>query len=199
MQVRFRVAGLCLLLPLLATAAFTQTITASLHGRVSDKSGAVLPLATITAVNTDTGFTRSAISDDNGSYELTQLPVRNYKVTVSALKFRPQTSSLQLVIGQTATLDSSLSPGDIKEEITVTTETPLIEATSTSVDSVIGDYQIQNLPVNGRQFIDFALLAPGVIVGDTTSGSTDVIIEPVTKLSFAGQNIHYNFIAVDGE
>src|SRR5262249_21107407 len=64
--------------------------------------------------------------------------------------------------------------------------------------SVINEQQIQNLPVNGRQFIDFALLAPGVKIGDTTSGSTDVIIEPVTKLSFAGQNIHYNFIAVDG-
>ena len=52
--------------------------------------------------------------------------------------------------------------------------------------------------MNGRQFIDFALLAPGVTIGDTTSGSTDVIVEPVTKLSFAGQNIHFNFIAVDG-
>ena len=52
--------------------------------------------------------------------------------------------------------------------------------------------------MNGREFIDFALLAPGVTIGDTTSGSTDVIVEPVTKLSFAGQNIHFNFIAVDG-
>src|ERR671930_42942 len=58
--------------------------------------------------------------------------------------------------------------------------------------------QIKDLPVNGRQFIDFALLAPAITIGDTTSGSTDVIIEPVTKLSFAGQNIHYNFVAIDG-
>src|SRR6202022_2680823 len=53
-------------------------------------------------------------------------------------------------------------------------------------------------PVNGGEFIVFALLSPGVQIGDTTSGSTDVIVEPVTKLSFAGQNIHFNFIAVDG-
>jgi len=198
MQVRFRVAGLCLLLPLLATAAFTQTITASLHGRVSDKSGAVLPQATVTVANTETGLTRSAVADDRGEYEITQLPVGTYKVTTASPRFQSQTDSLQLVIGQTATLDFSLSPGDVKEEVTVTTEVALVETTRTSVDSVIGEYQIQNLPVNGRQFIDFALLAPGVIVGDTTSGSTDVIIEPVTKLSFAGQNIHYNFIAVDG-
>ena len=63
---------------------------------------------------------------------------------------------------------------------------------------MIDQQKIENLPVNGRQFIDFALLAPGVTIGDTTSGSTDVIIEPVTKLSFAGQNIHYNFVAIDG-
>ena len=62
----------------------------------------------------------------------------------------------------------------------------------------IDERRIDNLPVNGREFIDFALLAPGVTIGDTTSGSTDVIVEPVTKLSFAGQNIHFNFIAVDG-
>src|SRR2546421_12564782 len=66
------------------------------------------------------------------------------------------------------------------------------------VSSVIDEQKIENLPVNGRQFIDFALLAPGVTIGDTTSGSTDVIIEPVPKLSFAGQNIHYNFVAIDG-
>jgi len=63
---------------------------------------------------------------------------------------------------------------------------------------VITERQIVNLPVNGREFINFALLSPSVTIGDTTSGSTDVIVEPVTKLSFAGQNIHYNFIAVDG-
>src|SRR5260370_900230 len=74
----------------------------------------------------------------------------------------------------------------------------LVEPTRTEVSTVITERQIINLPVNGREFIDFALLSPAVTVGDTTSGSTDVIVEPVTKLSFAGQNIHYNFIAVDG-
>ena len=99
---------------------------------------------------------------------------------------------------ESATLDFSLTPGQVEQQITVTAEAPLIETTRTSTDTVIEQAQIQNLPVNGRQFIDFALLAPGVTIGDTTSGSTDVIIEPVTKLSFAGQNIHYNFIAIDG-
>src|SRR5260370_452418 len=72
------------------------------------------------------------------------------------------------------------------------------ESTRTMAIPFTDAQKMQYMPGNGRQFNDFALLAPGVKIGDTTSGSTDVIIEPVTKLSFAGQNIHYNFIAVDG-
>ncbi|HKF22595.1 MAG TPA: carboxypeptidase regulatory-like domain-containing protein [Candidatus Angelobacter sp.] len=193
-----RLAALCLVLALSSAPAFGQAITASLRGRIFDKTGAVVNTAEVIAVNTETGLSRSVKTSGAGEYEITQLPVGNYKVTAKATSFQPQSRTLQLVIGQAADLDFSLAPGARTEEVTVTTEAPLVETTRTSVDSVIGERQIQNLPVNGRQFIDFALLAPGVIVGDTTSGSTDVIIEPVTKLSFAGQNIHYNFIGIDG-
>jgi len=191
------VAALCFVV-LSPCLAFSQAITASLQGRVFDKSGAVLTSAQVTAVNTETGLSRGVKTGGGGEYEIAQLPVGNYKVTAEAAQFQPLSRTLQLVIGQVATLDFNLAPGRITEEVTVTAEAPLVEPTRTSVDSVIGERQIQDLPVNGRQFIDFALLAPGVIIGDTTSGSTDVIIEPVTKLSFAGQNIHYNFIAIDG-
>jgi hypothetical protein len=190
--------GTMVLVALSTSLAVGQAITASIHGRVFDRTGAVVANAAVTAVNTETGFSRSAKTDGGGEYEISQLPVGNYRATADAKSFQPQSHTLQLVIGQVAGLDFSLSPASVKEEVVVTTELPLVETTRTSVDSVIGTQQIQNLPVNGRQFIDFALLAPGVIVGDTTSGSTDVIIEPVTKLSFAGQNIHYNFIAIDG-
>src|SRR5215471_7482261 len=185
-------------LALLVSTASAQTITGFLEGKVSDKSGAVIPGANITAVNSQTGLSRSTISNGAGDYRVTNLPVGNYKVTAEAPSFRPQSATVQLTIDQTATVDFSLEPSAVREEVNVTAEAPLVEPTRTSTDSVIGQQQIQNLPVNGRQFIDFALLAPGVIIGDTTSGSTDVIIEPVTKLSFAGQNIHYNFIAIDG-
>jgi carboxypeptidase family protein len=183
---------------LLCPAAFGQSITATLQGRVTDNSGAVVPRATVTATNTDTGLSRSVTSDATGEYSIASLPVGNYKVGVKAGTFQEQTRSMPLTVGQSATLDFTLTPGQIEEQLSVTTEAPLVETTRTSTDTVIEQAQIKNLPVNGRQFIDFALLAPGVTIGDTTSGSTDVIIEPVTKLSFAGQNIHYNFIAVDG-
>src|SRR6202007_1826780 len=83
-----------------------------------------------------------------------------------------------------------------KVEVEATAE--LQEPTRTQVSTVVTQNQIVDLPVNGREFIDFALLSPAVQIGDTTAGSTDVIVEPVTKLSFAGQNINFNFIAVDG-
>ncbi|HWG88283.1 MAG TPA: carboxypeptidase regulatory-like domain-containing protein, partial [Candidatus Acidoferrales bacterium] len=192
-------SGVCVILLLLAnTLTFGQAITASLQGRVADTSGAVLPKATISVTNTETGFSRTTTSDDGGQYKLASLPVGNYKITAQASSFQSQTRVLTLAVGDLATLDFSLSPGTVEQQVTVTSEAPLVEPTRTSTDSVIEQQKIENLPVNGRQFIDFALLAPGVTVGDTTSGSTDVIIEPVTKLSFAGQNIHYNFIAVDG-
>src|SRR5215467_15003243 len=199
MQTRFAMIAVRLLLSLLlCPAAFSQTITASLQGRVADSSGAVLTKANITATNTETGFSRSTTSDDLGQYKLASLPVGTYKVEVKAGTFQPQSRNVELTIGESATLDFSLVPGQVEQQITVTGESAMIEPTRTSTDTVIEQAQIQNLPVNGRQFIDFALLAPGVTIGDTTSGSTDVIIEPVTKLSFAGQNIHYNFVAVDG-
>lgn len=198
MKKRILVAVFGLFVGLASPFASSQTITGVLDGRVSDKSGAVVPGATVTATNLDTGLSRSAVTNGSGDFELVNLPVGKYKITAEAASFRSQSATVQLAIDKTISLSLFLEPVSVKEEVTVTAEATMVEPTRTSTDSVIGQQQIENLPVNGRQFIDFALLAPGVIVGDTTSGSTDVIIEPVTKLSFAGQNIHYNFIAIDG-
>src|SRR5512143_1244575 len=96
---------------------------------------------------------------------------------------------IHLNLGAAASLDFNIAVGTVTQEVVVQDVGEVAEPTRTMVSSVIDEQKIQQLPVNGRQFIDFALLAPGVTIGDTTSGSTDVIIEPVTMLSFAGQNI----------
>lgn len=179
--------------------ASAQTVTATIEGEVVDESGAVIPGATVTVVNKSTGFTRSAVTSEAGRYRLALLPVGEYTITVEHPGFKREVRTVKLQIGQVAEIDVTMSVGELTEEVTVEAGlAALVEPTRTEVSSVIEQRQIENLPVNGRQFIDFALLAPGVTIGDTTSGSTDVIIEPVTKLSFAGQNIHYNFIAIDG-
>jgi hypothetical protein len=126
------------------------------------------------------------------------LPVGEYEVAVEAPGFQRGLQKVTLLIGQVASLDFTLAVGEVTQEVVVQAVSAALEPTRTEISSVIEQKQIDSLPVNGRQFIDFALLAPGVTIGETTSGSTDVIIEPVTKLSFGGQNIHFNFVAIDG-
>src|SRR3984957_1829313 len=175
-----------------------QVVTVTIQGRIYDTTGAAIAQASVTAINTATGFTRSTTASATGDYEVSFLPVGDYTVTAEKAGFKKEAKKVHLDIGASANLDFNLPVGQVAEEVTVQDVGELAEPTRTAVSSVIDERRIENLPVNGRQFIDFALLAPGVTIGDTTSGSTDVIVEPVTKLSFAGQNIHFNFIGVDG-
>jgi hypothetical protein len=178
--------------------AAAQTVNVTVQGRVFDSTGAAIPQAAVSAVNTATGFSRSTTATSTGEYQIASLPAGDYTVTADKAGFQKSAKKVHLDLGAEANVDFTLVVGQIAEVVTVQDVGEVVEPTRTMVSSVINEQKIENLPVNGREFIDFALLAPGVTIGDTTSGSTDVIVEPVTKLSFAGQNIHFNFIAVDG-
>ena len=186
--------GLCLTVE----PAGAQAVNATLSGRITDTSGGSVAKAAVTVVSTSTGFTRTVQSLESGSFVVPALPAGEYNVTASFAGFGKPTKTIVLQVGQAAELDFVLTPGNVEEKVEVGASVDLAEPTRTEVSTVITERQIINLPVNGREFINFALLSPAVTIGDTTSGNTDVIVEPVTKLSFAGQNIHFNFIAVDG-
>ena len=186
---------LCLIF---ATPVTAQQVNATIQGRVQDSTGAGIPQAAVSAVNAATGLTRSVVAGSLGDYQIPLLPPGDYTVTVEKQGFQKSAKKVHVDVGASANLDFSLSPGQVTTEVEVQDVGEAAEVTRSMVSSVIDTEQIQSLPTNGREFIDFALLAPGVTIGNTTSGSTDVIVEPVTKLSFAGQNIHFNFIAVDG-
>jgi hypothetical protein len=190
-------AVICVLLAMSSWLG-AQTITSTLQGRVLDTTGAGIPEAVVTVVNSDTGLTRSVTASPVGDYQITGVPAGDYTINVSKAGFQNSAKKIHFDVGASANVDFSLSPGQVQTKVEVQDVGELVEPTRTMVSAVIDEEKIQNLPVNGREFIDFALLAPGVTIGNTTSGSTDVIVEPVTKLSFAGQNIHFNFIAVDG-
>lgn len=183
---------------LVSPIAYGQAVNAMLSGKIVDSSGGIIGKATVTATNRATGIARSVQASDAGEYTIPALPAGDYSVSAVYTGFGKQTKTITLQVGQAAELDFSLTPGSVAEKVEVEATSEVAEPTRTQVSTVITEHQIDNLPVNGREFIDFALLSPAVQIGDTTSGSTDVIVEPVTKLSFAGQNIHYNFIAVDG-
>jgi hypothetical protein len=196
--VYFSILILIVGLALASSPSFGQAVNARLSGKVVDSSGGSVGKATVTATNTATGFSRSVQASDAGEYTIPALPAGEYSVSAVFTGFAKQTKTITLQVGQEAELDFALKPGSMEQKVEVEAAAEVAEPTRTQVSTVVTENQIVNLPVNGREFIDFALLSPAVQIGDTTSGSTDVIVEPVTKLSFAGQNIHYNFIAVDG-
>jgi hypothetical protein len=158
----------------------------------------VISEASVTALNTATGLKRSVTANAVGEYQIGGLPAGDYTVNAEKQGFQKSAKKIRLDLGASGSLDFALTPGQVQTQVEVQDVGEVAEPTRTMVSSVIDQQKIENLPVNGREFIDFALLAPGITIGNTTSGSTDVIVEPVTKLSFAGQNIHFNFIAVDG-
>src|SRR3981189_730666 len=175
-----------------------QTVTSTLQGRISDATGAVIPEASVTALNADTGLKRTVTANAVGEYQIGGLPAGDYTVNAEKSGFQKSAKKIHLDLAASGNVDFALAPGQVQTQVEVQDVGEAAEPTRTMVSEVIDQQKIENLPVNGREFIDFALLAPGITIGNTTSGSTDVIVEPVTKLSFAGQNIHYNFIAVDG-
>jgi hypothetical protein len=201
---KHRIGASCSLFVLLvsllgfSTPGRSQVVLANLSGHVFDSSGAAIPGAKVSVVNVATGFTREATTSSAGDYLIPALPAGQYRVTVEKQAFQSEVRTITLQIGQPGTLDITLSPGAVTQQIVVRGVSQVLSPTKTQISSVITDTQINNLPVNGRDFVSFALLAPAIQIGDTTSGSTDVIVEPVLKLSFAGQNVHDNFVAVDG-
>jgi hypothetical protein len=197
---RRRLGAVISLLLLLAASGWlaAQTVTSTLQGRISDTTGAVIPEASVTALNADTGLKRTVTANAVGEYQIGGLPPGDYTVNVEKQGFQKSAKKIHLDLAASGNVDFALAPGQVQTQVEVQDVGEVAEPTRTMVSEVIDQQKIENLPVNGREFIDFALLAPGITIGNTTSGSTDVIVEPVTKLSFAGQNIHYNFIAVDG-
>jgi hypothetical protein len=144
----------------LATTASAQN--AQIAGTVKDSSGGVIPGATITARNVDTGFTRTAITDPQGEYRLPSLPPGRYVLSTELTGFTTETRpDITLIIDATATINFSLKPAAIAETVTVTGESPIVDITRSDVSTSVSTQQIQDLPVASRRWIDLAMLTPG--------------------------------------
>ena len=144
--------------------ASAQVASASIAGTVTDATGA-LPTATVVAVNTQTGFRHEAQADNEGRYQIAGLQPGTYDITVSAEAFQPKTQRLQVLVGQTSTVDFRLSLDAVyAENITVVGDaTPIVlDARTPEIATNITTQQIESLPLNNRNFLAFAGLAPGV-------------------------------------
>ncbi len=196
--------SLCLCVVLInVNSGFAQaTATAELRGRVLDANGAVIPGATITATNDARGTMRSVTADDSGSFVVLALLPSTYTVKVEASGFASKTiTNVLLEVGQQAALDVRLDVGEVGAVVDVLAgEQQLVDTERTQQSTVISARQLENLPINRRNFLDFALLTPGVSDADNVNDSTDfrVAQTPQSGLSFGGNNGRGNSINVDG-
>jgi len=174
------------------STAFAQN--AQIRGVVKDATGGVVPGASVTGKNADSGFTRLAVTEANGEYRLPSLPPGRYVLTVELPGFSTETRpDLVLVIDQTAIINFTLKPATVAETVTVTGESPIVDTTRSDVSTAVSTQQIQDLPVASRRWIDLAMLTPGTsqdnIRGQFYRGNVNV---------GAGGREYSNAFTVDG-
>jgi len=176
----------------------SQTTTADLLGTVRDQTEAVIPGATVTVVSTETGLERSTPTNGAGSYRILLLPPGTYEVRAKMPGFVTKVvQGVRLTVGQYAQLNIQLEISPTETEIVVSSKAQIIEIEKTAQTSTIEQSQIDSLPINGRNYLDFTLLTPG-----TTDKNTLVNFSvPQTKssgLSFGGQDMRSNNLTIDG-
>lgn len=178
-----------------------QTSGATLEGSVRDPAGAVVAEAHIIVRHMATNRRLETVTNENGLYRLGPMPPGSYQVRVEAPGFQPLVvDDVTLTVGQTATLDLTLQVEALTEELEVHAEMPLVEPTKTELSAIIDQTRINDLPISGRRFTDFALLTPSVTLGRSiTPGANGPFQEQVTKVSFGGlAENHSNYFALDG-
>src|SRR5438270_8202815 len=147
----------------LGVSALAQS-TATLQGAVTDPKGDVMPNAKVVVRNQGTGVERTVQTDSEGNYQVAALPVGVYRVEVQAQGFQTQVASdLNIEVGRTVVKNFQLSIGDISQQVTVVSDVPVVETATTSVGTVINQRTVQEIPLNGRHFVDLGLLIPGSV------------------------------------
>ena len=148
---------------LIALPLFAQTTGAVLQGTVADEQSGVLPGATITIVNVETGWTRDVLSDERGWYRAAALAPGRYEVRAALQGFVAYVrAGLVLTLGQEATVNVALRLATVAEVVTVTGDSPLVETTSNTIERTITRTDLDSLPLVGRNFANLATLSPGV-------------------------------------
>jgi len=181
--------------------AQAQISSGNLSGIVTDPSGARVAQAKITARDTARGYEREARSDSNGEYHLSTLNPATYRLQVEASGFATTIlDGVEVRVGDSVVLPIQLAVSALSTEVHVAAEVPGVEVQRTQQSSTVQTQQIQNLPINRRNYLDFALLTPGVVETTSMVDATDyrVVQAPQSGLSFGGSNGRGNAFSIDG-
>ena len=145
--------------------AYGQVTTGTISGSVTDSTGAALPGAKIVIQNEETGATRAVQADSSGRYTAPSLGLGKYRVTVSQEGFQTENrTGIELTVGREAVVNIQMSVGAVSQTVEVTGEAPLVDTTKSSVDYLVADTTVRDLPLNGRDLSQLVLLNPGTVV-----------------------------------
>ena len=178
-----------------AAPAMAQQTTGTLQGRIEDTTGGALPGVSVEARQPDTGYSRVAVTDAQGIYRLTALPVGRYDVSVELSGFRKiDRQGIIINVGQIIDVNFNLEVATVAETITVTADSPLIQSSNSAVGGVVDIGRIEQLPLNGRQFANLAATIPGVGLGYHTDPTKSTQYSPQIN-GGNGRNVNYQ---IDG-
>ena len=187
-SLRFLLLAVCLFFSLLFAHAQSST-TGAIGGTVADSGGALLPSVTITVKSAETGFARTVRSNASGEYLVPELEPGNYSATFTADGFEIyQENAIVVTVGSLSTVSPMLKVGSVADSVTVTDETPAMHSQSNDISTTLDQASLDNLPINGRRWSNFALLTPGVVSNSNGFG----------LLSFRGISFLLNNNTVDG-
>src|SRR5207249_1861354 len=188
-----------------SATASAQVTTADLVGTIKDSSGGVVPGVTVALTNEATGVSRSTTTTDGGAYIFTSLQPGRYRLTAELPGFRKvERTGVELQVNQRAQIDLDLEVGLVSESLLIEGKAPLLETQSSVLGSVIEEKQVQDLPLNGRNFVQLATLSTGVsgagsgMRGTIMSGTRPDDLRPGTELFVNGNRENSNNYLYDG-
>jgi hypothetical protein len=188
-----------LLLPQLVSA---QAVTGTILGTVKDTSGAAVPGASVTLTNTNTGLTRTVVSDSIGEYSAPLLPTGTYSASAELGGFKKvEQSNIKLGVDQKVRIDFKLEVGTVSEAITIEAETTLVQTSSSELGTTVSEEQIERLPLNGRNFVNLTRTVPGVlrsVPGANIDGAGSLAWRASAAFSANGQRPRDNNFMLDG-
>jgi hypothetical protein len=188
-------AGIIGLIVLESCLVFAQGSMAAISGVVRDTTGALVPGVSVTARQTDSGLTRTAVTDEYGGYNMKLLPVGPYEITTDLPGFKQQVRrGINLVVGQEAVVNLTLEVGGVAEQVTVTEEVALVNTTLSSTAGLISEQQVKDLPLNGRSFDQLLTLNVGISNNTSNIGQGN----GWTGFSVAGKRQETNRFLING-
>lgn len=162
-RVRFLLALLAAGVMTSTSVARGQVVEGAIRGTVHDPTGGVMAAVTVSAKNLQTGTTRTATTDSTGAFQILSVPAGNYEVTVAVQGFQTAVRTpVAVTVGASVTVNFDLVLGEVNQEVTVTSQAPQVNLTDASLSGLIGEREVRELPLNGRDWLQLTTLEPGV-------------------------------------